>query len=129
MDHVAALHRSHLVLAQPKADTPSASPRSLPVSASRPRVSRSSVSAGAGYDTSFGGGVRLGWTWQASQNLKVGATYQSRLWMTKFDKYAGLFAERGGFDIPSNYALGFAYKIDSSRSPGPSTSSVSTTAK
>jgi long-chain fatty acid transport protein len=70
--------------------------------------------ANAGYDTSVGGGARLGWTWQASQNLKVGATYQSRLWMTKFDKYAGLFAEQGGFDIPSNYALGFAYKIDSS---------------
>ena len=68
----------------------------------------------AGYDTSVGGGARLGWTWQANQNLKVGATYQSRLWMTKFDKYAGLFAEQGGFDIPSNYALGFAYKIDSS---------------
>jgi long-chain fatty acid transport protein len=70
--------------------------------------------ASAGYDTSVGGGARLGWTWQASQNLKVGATYQSRLWMTRFDKYAGLFAERGGFDIPSNYAVGFAYKIDSS---------------
>ncbi|MFN5056611.1 MAG: OmpP1/FadL family transporter [Verrucomicrobiota bacterium] len=68
----------------------------------------------AGYDTSVGGGARLGWTWQASRNLKVGATYQSRLWMSKFDKYAGLFAEQGGFDIPSNYALGFAYKIDSS---------------
>jgi len=70
--------------------------------------------ANSGYDSSFGGGARLGWTWQASQNLKVGATYQSRLWMTKFDKYDGLFAERGGFDIPSNYAVGFAYKIDPS---------------
>jgi long-chain fatty acid transport protein len=70
--------------------------------------------ANAGYDSSFGGGARLGWTWQASHNLKVGATYQSRLWMSKFDKYAGLFAEQGGFDIPSNYAVGFAYKIDSS---------------
>jgi long-chain fatty acid transport protein len=68
----------------------------------------------AGYDTSVGGGARLGWTWQANQSLKIGATYQSRLWMSNFDKYAGLFAERGGFDIPSNYALGFAYKIDSS---------------
>ena len=67
--------------------------------------------ANAGYDTSVGGGARLGWTWQANRSLKVGATYQSRLRMTKFDKYAGLFAERGGFDIPSNYALGFAYKI------------------
>jgi long-chain fatty acid transport protein len=70
--------------------------------------------ANASYDSSFGGGARLGWTWQASQNLKVGATYQSRLWMTKFDKYAGLFAEQGDFDIPSNYAVGFAYKVDSS---------------
>jgi long-chain fatty acid transport protein len=70
--------------------------------------------ANAGYDSSFGGGARLGWTWQASQNLKVGATYQSRLWMNKFDKYAGLFAEQGDFDIPSNYAVGFAYKVDSS---------------
>jgi long-chain fatty acid transport protein len=70
--------------------------------------------ANAGYDSSFGGGARLGWTCQASQNLKVGATYQSRLWMTKFDKYAGLFAEQGDFDIPSNYAVGFAYKVDSS---------------
>ena len=70
--------------------------------------------ANAGYDSSFGGGARLGWTWQASQNQKVGATYQSRLWMTKFDKYAGLFAKQGDFDIPSNYAVGFAYKVDSS---------------
>ncbi len=70
--------------------------------------------ANAGYDSSFGGGARLGWTWQASQNLKVGATYQSRLWMNKFDKYAGLFAEQGDFDIPSNYAVGFACKVDSS---------------
>lgn len=70
--------------------------------------------ASAGYDTSVGGGTRLGWTWQAHQDLKVGATYQSRLWMTKFDKYAGLFAEQGDFDIPSNFAVGFAYKIDPS---------------
>jgi long-chain fatty acid transport protein len=70
--------------------------------------------AGAGYDSSVGGGARFGWTWQASPELKVGATYQSRLWMSSFDKYAGLFAERGGFDIPSNYAVGFAYKAAAS---------------
>ncbi len=67
---------------------------------------------GSGYDASVGGGARFGWTWQVGDFLKVGATYQTRLWMSKFDKYAGLFAEQGGFDIPSNYALGFAYRID-----------------
>ena len=30
--------------------------------------------------------------------------------MGKFDKYRGLFAEQGGFDIPANYAIGIAVK-------------------
>jgi len=29
--------------------------------------------------------------------------------MGKFDKYKGLFAEQGGFDIPASYGLGVAY--------------------
>ena len=66
----------------------------------------------AGYDTSWGGGMRVGWTWQANEKLKLGATYQTRLMMTEFDKYAGLFADAGDFDIPSNFAVGLAYKVD-----------------
>ena len=30
--------------------------------------------------------------------------------MGKFDKYKGLFAEKGGFDIPESYGAGFAWK-------------------
>jgi long-chain fatty acid transport protein len=31
--------------------------------------------------------------------------------MTQFDKYKGLFAEQGDFDIPENYAIGLAVKL------------------
>ncbi|MCP4287105.1 MAG: transporter [Gammaproteobacteria bacterium] len=64
-----------------------------------------------GTDISYGGGLRLGWLWQVNDRLNIGASYQSRLYMTEFDDYAGLFAEQGGFDIPSNVDLGFSYKF------------------
>lgn len=63
-----------------------------------------------GYDTSTGWGVRIGWTGQISPNATLGATYQSKTSMSKFNKYSGLFAEKGDFDIPSNYAVGLAVK-------------------
>ncbi|MCP5418444.1 MAG: outer membrane protein transport protein [Chromatiaceae bacterium] len=64
-----------------------------------------------GTDISYGGGVKLGWLWQVNDRLNIGASYQSRIYMTKFDDYKGLFAEQGDFDIPSNFDLGFAYKL------------------
>jgi long-chain fatty acid transport protein len=64
--------------------------------------------ANAGYDSSYGAGLRLGYTGKLASWLTIGATYQSRVLATEFDSYKGLFAERGGFDIPSNFALGFA---------------------
>jgi long-chain fatty acid transport protein len=63
-----------------------------------------------GTDSSTGFGVRIGWTGQLSPDLTVGATYQSKTNMGNFDKYKGLFAEQGGFDIPENYGLGVAFK-------------------
>jgi len=66
--------------------------------------------ANAGYDDSFGGGVRAGYTGQWTDWLTVGLTYQSRIFSQKFSKYSGLFAEQGGFDIPSNFALGLAIR-------------------
>ena len=62
------------------------------------------------YNGSTGVGLRLGWTGQVSSAVSVGATYQSKTKMSKFDKYSGLFAEQGEFDIPSNYAVGVALK-------------------
>jgi long-chain fatty acid transport protein len=32
------------------------------------------------------------------------------MWMSKFDDYAGLFADGGSFDIPAMFNLGLAYK-------------------
>lgn len=65
---------------------------------------------GKGYDWSFGGGFKLGATWDALPWLSLGVAYQSRMWMSKFDKYSGLFAEQGDFDIPSFINEGVAIK-------------------
>jgi long-chain fatty acid transport protein len=62
------------------------------------------------HDDSTGVGIRLGWTGTISPMVTLGATYQSRTKMSKFDKYSGLFAEQGDFDIPENYGLGIAVK-------------------
>jgi long-chain fatty acid transport protein len=65
-----------------------------------------------GTDSSTGWGVRIGWTGQVTPAVTLGATYQTKTKMGKFDKYKGLFAEQGGFDIPANYGLGVAFKLD-----------------
>ena len=65
-----------------------------------------------GYDSSTGWGVRIGWTGQITPAVSLGATYQTKTKMGKFDKYKGLFAEQGGFDIPANYGVGVAFKLN-----------------
>ena len=68
----------------------------------------------AGNDTSTGLGVRVGVYTKLSDRVAFGASYSPKTSMSKFDKYAGLFAEQGGFDIPANYAMGVAMDV----SPG-----------
>lgn len=64
-----------------------------------------------GYDYSFGAGLKLGWLGSfLDDRLSVGLTYTSRTYMSKFEKYRGLFAEHGDFDIPANYGIGLAFK-------------------
>ena len=63
-----------------------------------------------GYDSSTGMGVRLGYVGKPSDSLTIGASWSPRTSMKKFDKYAGLFAGGGGFDIPENMGVGFALK-------------------
>jgi len=63
-----------------------------------------------GYDNSTGWGVRIGWLGQLSPGVSVGATYQSETKMGSFDKYRGLFAGQGDFDIPENYGIGISVK-------------------
>ena len=63
-----------------------------------------------GYDDSFGYGVRVGYMGKIMPTVTVGAAYASKMRFDEFSKYAGLFAEQGGFDIPSNYNLGVAWQ-------------------
>lgn len=64
-----------------------------------------------GYDYSYGAGIRLGWLGKfMDDRISLGATWASKTYMTKFDKYRGLFAEQGDFDIPENYGIGLAVK-------------------
>ncbi len=63
-----------------------------------------------GYDSSTGAGLKFGWTGKISPDVTMGATYQTKTKMGKFDKYRGLFAEQGGFDIPETYGIGIAIK-------------------
>ncbi|HHC75021.1 MAG TPA: hypothetical protein ENK78_08100, partial [Thiothrix sp.] len=58
------------------------------------------------YDSATGAGFSLGMQHQLTNDVKVGATYRSVTNMSKFDKYAGLFAEQGGFDIPEMITVG-----------------------
>lgn len=67
--------------------------------------------ANQGKDSSTGIGVRLGYLGRLTDRLTVGASYSPKINMGKLDKYAGLFAGAGDFDIPENYALGVAYQI------------------
>ena len=59
---------------------------------------------------SFGGGLRVGYLGTLSRYLSVGASYQSRIWMQKFEPYKGLFAQAGAFDVPSSWTVGVAVK-------------------
>ena len=61
-----------------------------------------------GYDSATGFGVRVGWLGKLSDTVTLGAAYSSKVRMSKFDKYKGLFAEQGRFDIPENYNVGIA---------------------
>jgi long-chain fatty acid transport protein len=59
---------------------------------------------------SFGAGVRVGYLGELTDWLSVGASYQSRIHMSSFQEYSGLFAEKGGFDIPQTFTGGVAVK-------------------
>ena len=63
-----------------------------------------------GHESSFGFGGRIGYLGQITEQISIGLSYQSKIYMDELDDYAGLFAEQGDFDIPANWTVGFAYK-------------------
>ena len=62
------------------------------------------------HSNSYGAGVKVGYLGELTDQLSIGLSYQSRISMTAFDEYAGLFAESGGFDIPQTFTGGIAVK-------------------
>ncbi|GAB4380272.1 MAG: hypothetical protein Kow0042_30270 [Calditrichia bacterium] len=58
--------------------------------------------------SSTGFGFRVGYQGKLLPILTVGASYQSKISMSKFEEYAGLFAEQGKFDIPATWNVGVA---------------------
>lgn len=64
-----------------------------------------------GQDTSTGFGIKFGWQGEVSKGLTLAASYQTEMDMSKFDDYAGLFAEQGSFDIPATWTVGLAFDV------------------
>lgn len=64
-----------------------------------------------GKDTSTGIGIRLGYMGRLNDVVTLGASYSPKIGMSRFDKYSGLFAGGGDFDIPENYNLGIALQV------------------
>jgi long-chain fatty acid transport protein len=63
---------------------------------------------GNSFSTSTGFGFKVGYQGQLTEWLRFGAAYQSKLSMSEFDRYAGLFAEKGDFDVPASWTAGVA---------------------
>lgn len=64
-----------------------------------------------GKDSATGIGVRVGWSAKLNDVVTVGANYSSKIEADKFDKYRGLFAQAGSFDVPESYAIGASFQI------------------
>lgn len=62
-----------------------------------------------GRDYSFGAGFRIGAQAELLSGLRLGASYKSRIYMSQFDRYKGLFAQQGGFDIPDSFNIGLSW--------------------
>jgi long-chain fatty acid transport protein len=63
------------------------------------------------YDWSAGGGVRVGFEWRATNELRFGLAGATPMFMSRFLKYRGLIADQGSFDIPANVTAGVAYDV------------------
>lgn len=64
--------------------------------------------SGNDVSNSFGYGARVGYQGKLLPFLSVGGSYQSKIFMKPFDKYKGLFAQEGDFDVPATWNAGIA---------------------
>ncbi len=62
-----------------------------------------------GHEISYGWGFAGGIWFGIGDSAGFGLAYQSKMSMSEFDDYAELFAQRGGFDIPSSIKAGLSF--------------------
>ena len=65
------------------------------------------------HDLTTGFGFAAG-IWTGNDKVSFGLAYQSVISMDEFSDYADLFAERGGFDIPSSLKAGMSFRTTDS---------------
>jgi long-chain fatty acid transport protein len=63
-----------------------------------------------GNDDAWGLGARVGYQGTFGM-FSIGASATSKIYMEEFDKYKGLFAEQGDFDIPATFGGGIALHL------------------
>jgi len=64
--------------------------------------------SGNSLSTATGFGVRVGYQGKLLPFLSVGGSYQSKIFMSPFKRYQGLFAQEGDFDVPATWNAGVA---------------------
>lgn len=67
-----------------------------------------------GHEFTTGFGAKVGIQADLSDNVSFAAMYQTEIGMGEFDKYADLFADDGGFDIPANAKIGLTFRTSDS---------------
>ncbi len=65
--------------------------------------------SGNTHDYSYGAGVKLGAMGEVAPGVTLAGSVQSKIYMSEFDDYAGLFADDGDFDIPATATVGLAW--------------------
>ena len=63
-----------------------------------------------GHDMSYGYGGTIGFQWTPVEMFSIAAAYTTRMSMSDFGDYSDLFAEGGGFDMPSTWTVGLALR-------------------
>ncbi len=61
------------------------------------------------HEITFGVGLAGGIWFAMSDTVSAGLSYQSKISMGEFDDYADLYADAGGFDIPSSIKAGVSF--------------------
>lgn len=69
-----------------------------------------------GADTSYGGGLKLGFHTNINESVSIAGSYTTKLYMTEFKDYSDLFAQNGGFDIPAVIRAGVSFNTGAAKS-------------